>query len=85
MLAVRALAWSLELIKKSKRIEAGDLVITWSAGQNLALDHPDITQGCDTGYVVVQHRTKDGLRDVVHDLTFAFVFHAFNKGANIQQ
>ncbi|MHA1109205.1 MAG: DUF3179 domain-containing protein, partial [Alphaproteobacteria bacterium] len=31
-------AWSLELIRRKKRIEDGDMVITWSSGQNSALD-----------------------------------------------
>jgi hypothetical protein len=85
VLAVGKRAWSLELIKKKKRIEAGDLIITWFAGQNSALDHRDITQGRDIGNVVVQRRTTEGLQGVVHDLTFAFVFHAFSNGATIQQ
>jgi len=31
-------AWSLELVQRLKRIERGDLIITWEAGQNSALD-----------------------------------------------
>ena len=85
VLAVGKRAWSLELIRKRKRIEDGDLIITWSAGQNSALDHRDITQGRDIGNVVVQRRTTEGLQGGVHDLTFAFVFHAFSNGATIQQ
>ena len=36
-----------------------------------------ISQGRDVGNVTVQSRTAGGLEDVVHDITFAFVFHAF--------
>ena len=85
VLAVGDDAWSLDLIKRKKRIEAGDLVITWSPGQNSVLDTSDIAEGRDIGNVVVQRRTPKGLVDEVHDLTFAFVFHAFRKGGTIHK
>ena len=85
VLAVGDDAWSLELLKRKKRIEAGDLVITWTPGQNSALDTSDIAEGRDIGNVVVQRRTPKGLVDEVHDLTFAFVFHAFKKGGKIHK
>jgi hypothetical protein len=85
VLAVGDDAWSLALIKRKKRIEAGDLVITWVPGQNSALDTSDITEGRDIGNVVVQRRTPAGLVDEAHDLTFAFVFHAFKKGGKIHK
>ena len=70
-------AWPLKLLMDRGRIVSDDLVITWTAGQNSALDSREIAAGRDIGNVVVQRRTPDGLRDEVHDLTFAFVFHAF--------
>ena len=85
VLAVGDAAWSLELIKRKKRIEAGDLVITWVPGQNSVLDTSDIAAGRDIGNVVVQRRTPAGLVDEAHDLTFAFVFHAFRKGGMIHK
>ena len=85
VLAVDKEAWSLDLIKRKKRIEKGDLIITWSPGQNSVLDTSDIAEGRDIGNVVVQHRTPEGLVDAVHDLTFAFVFHAFIKGGVIHK
>jgi hypothetical protein len=85
VLAVDNEAWSLDLIRKNKRIEKGDLVITWSPGQNSALDTSDIVEGRDIGNVVVQRRTANGLVDAVHDLTFAFVFHAFRKDGIIHK
>ena len=54
-----------------------DLVLTWEAGQNSALDTRDISKGKDVGNVVVQRKTSNGLVDAVHDITFAFTFHAF--------
>jgi len=85
VLAVGDDAWSLDLIKRKKRIEAGDLVITWGSGQNSALDTSDIAEGRDIGNVVVQRHTAKGLVGAVHDLTFAFVFHTFKKGGTIHK
>jgi hypothetical protein len=76
-------AWSLELVKQLKRVERGDLVITWEAGQNSALDTTMIRMGRDIGNVVVQRSGPDGLVDVVHDVSFAFAFHAFHPEAPI--
>ena len=70
-------AWSLELVRGKGRVESGDLVLTWEAGQNSALDSRRISSGRDVGNVVVQRRGADGLEDVPYDVTFAFVFHAF--------
>jgi hypothetical protein len=78
VLAVGQEAWTLDLLRERRRIEAGDMVITWEPGQNSALDSPRIADGRDIGNVVVQRETAAGPEDVVHDLTFAFVFHAFH-------
>lgn len=66
-------AWSLPLLRRKGVITKGDLVISWKAGQNSALDSPEIASGRDVGNVVVQR----GGKDIVHDVTFAFVFHVF--------
>ena len=42
-----------------------------------------ISEGRDIGNVVVQRRENGALLDVVHDLTFAFTFHAFNPDVEI--
>jgi len=76
-------AWSLEMVKKRRRIEAGDLVITWEPGQSSPLDTAKIDEGHDVGNVVVQRRIGRRLEDVVHDLSFAFAFHAFHPNAPI--
>ena len=83
VLAVGDEAWSLDLIRREKRIEKGDLIITWEAGQASALDTSDIFAGRDIGNVVVQRKSAAGPVDEVHDLTFAFVFHAFVKGGTL--
>ena len=76
-------AWSLPFLREKGRIEAGDLVLNWREGQASALDHPDMTRGREVGNVVVQRRTNGGLVDEVYDVTFAFVYHAFNKERRI--
>ena len=59
-------------------------MLTWTPGQSSALDHEDIQDGRDVGNVVVQRRTKDGkLVDAVHDVSFAFAFHAFHPDGKI--
>jgi hypothetical protein len=83
VVAVDAEAWSLDLLRAKGRIEAGDLVLTWEPGQNSALDASSIEEGRDVGNVVVQRRTDEGLVDVVHDVTFAFVFNAFRPAGTL--
>ena len=85
VLAVEDEAWSLELLQREKRIESGDLVITWEPGQNSAMDRRDISDGRDIGNVTVQRRQGDKLVDAIHDVTFAFAFHAFNPTGTIHK
>ena len=71
-------AWTVELLKRKTRIEAGGLVLEWAPGQNSALDKAVIREGRDIGNVTVRRRTDGGgLVDAVHDVTFAFAFLAF--------
>ena len=76
-------AWTLRLVRRRRRIEAGDLVLTWEAGQNSIHDAKIIAFGRDVGNVVVQRREggpggKEGkLVDAVYDMAFAFAFRAF--------
>jgi len=78
-------AWSLEKLKKAGTIVSGDLTLTWTKGQNSALDMQEIADGRDIGSVVVRRKTFQGSRDEVHDVTFAFVFHAFVEGGTIHK
>lgn len=78
-------AWPLDLLKEKGEIVKGDLTLSWTAGQNSALDTGAISKGRDIGNVVVQRKTFQGVRDEVHDLTFAFVFHAFVKDGVIHK
>lgn len=71
-------AWTLPYLKKRQQVSADDLVLSWTTGQNSALDTRFIYKGRDVGNVTVQRKTDSGLKDEIHHVTFAFVFHAFH-------
>lgn len=71
-------AVALSLIVKKGKVELGDVVLSWTAGQNSSLDRSAINRGRDVGNVVVQRKSANGLSDIVYDVTFAFVFYAFH-------
>ena len=77
VVAVGKQAWPLPLIRAKGTVVAGDLRLSWQPGQNSALDAREIAQGRDIGNIVVERRDGGGWTDAVHDVTFAFVFHAF--------
>jgi hypothetical protein len=84
VVAVGDEAWTLSLLRSRGPLQAGDLILSWSAGSASALDGETIAEGREIGNVVVQRRQADGsLRDEVYDLTFAFVFKAFFPGGTI--
>lgn len=85
VVAVGNQAWSLDLLRRQGTVTAEGLVIRWEAGQNSALDSAMISRGRDVGNVTVQRRGAGGLEDVVHDVTFAFVFHAFRPDGTIHK
>ena len=70
-------AWALDAIRARGMLRAGDLRFRWSAGRNSALDAGAIAEGRDVGNLVVERLKGGKWVDEVHDLTFAFVFHAF--------
>ncbi|MDQ7081375.1 MAG: DUF3179 domain-containing protein [Paracoccaceae bacterium] len=74
VVAVGDRAWPMDRLRKEGEIREAGLTITWTAGQASALDKAQIGEGKDVGMVRV--RDAQG-RDVVHDVMFAFAFHAF--------
>ena len=67
-------AWPLTRLSEEGEIREAGVVLSWSSGQASALDHQQIAWGRDVGNV----RVRDGQgNDVVHDVMFAFAFHAF--------
>jgi hypothetical protein len=78
-------AWSLDRLREAGRIEAGELVLSWRLGQASALDTSRIADGRDVGSVIVQRRHDGRLEDIVHHVTFAFVFHAFEPDGTLHR
>ncbi len=69
-------AWPLERFRKTTDITEAGVRITWKAGTASALDRRVISKGRDVGAIRVRD-AKSG-KDIVHDVAFAFAFHAFN-------
>ncbi len=66
--------WPLDRLRQAGTLREAGLTITWTAGQASALDSASIGAGREVGNI----RVRDGAgRDVVHDIPFAFAFHAF--------
>ncbi len=76
-------AWSLDYIREAGRIETGDVVISWEAGQNSALGSNQIAGGSDVGNVIVQRQVSGGLEDAVYMVPFAFAFRAFHPDGTL--
>lgn len=79
---LRILMWH-EIV--NDKIGGTPVTITYCPLCNLALDTRIIAEGRDIGNVVVQRITAQGPVDIVHDITFAFVFRTFHPGAKIIQ
>ncbi len=69
-------AWPLERVAKAGKLTEAGVTISWAAGQASALDTGRIANGRDIGNIRVRD-TETG-RDLVHDVIFAFAFHAFH-------
>lgn len=78
-------AWTLPLIREDGPIANDGVSIRWVSGQNSALDSGRIAGGRDVGNVIVRRGTGREAEDVVHDVTFAFVFRAFHPDGTIHQ
>lgn len=83
VVAVGDRAWTLSLLRKAGTVVSGDLRLSWHAGQNSALDASDIAGGRDVGSIRVERIVGEKVEDAVHDVTFAFVFHAFRPTGKI--
>ena len=73
VIVVDGQAWAMTLLRDKGTIQDQGLTLTWTPGQNSALDSGDISKGRDVGNVTV---TKDG-QDTPYDITFAFAYKAF--------
>ena len=68
-------AWPLDRLRAEGEIVEAGVRLTWGAGQASALDTARIADGREVGNVRV--RDAESGRDLVHDIPFAFAFHAF--------
>jgi hypothetical protein len=73
-------AISLAYLSKKERVEHLGVIFTWRSGQATALGASEIAKGKDVGNVEVSDASGAPL---VHDITFAFVYNAFVKGATV--
>ena len=76
---------SFDLLREQKRIEAGNVMLSWQPGQASALDDNSVAGGRDVGTVTVQRAAPDTPEDVPYEVTFAFVAHAFHPDIPIVQ
>ena len=68
-------AWPLERFAGQRVIEEAGLRLEWTSDMASALDTDSIAKGRDVGAIRV-FDARSG-KDVVHDVVFAFAFHAF--------
>ncbi len=68
-------AWPLTRLSKAGEIREAGLILSWTKGQASALDRQRLGSGREVGNIRVRDRSG---RDVVHDIPFAFAFHAFH-------
>lgn len=68
-------AWPLERLREAGELREAGLVLSWREGQASAMDSRRIAEGREVGSVRV--RDEAG-QEVVHDMPFAFAFHAFH-------
>lgn len=73
-------AVALALLAERNRVTHEGVTFAWRPGQASALDTAEIAKGRDVGSVEVTDANGEAL---VHDITFAFVFHAFTKDAAV--
>ncbi len=75
VIAIGDQAWPMQRVKEAGSISESGYEISWTTGTTSALDQRDIATSRDVGAI----RVKDsGGNDVVHDVSFAFAFHAFH-------
>ena len=81
----RAFAVTMNKLRKNGKIVLDDITLTWQKGVASALDAALIKEGRDVGAVSVTRMVNGKSEDVVHDVTFAFVFHAFHANGDLLQ
>ena len=68
---------TMKAVRKKGKINISGYDIAWTKGQASALDTRRISEGKDVGNITVSRMKEGKSEDVVYDITFAFVAHAF--------
>ena len=76
------LAIALRHLAEATPLTLGKVTLTWTPGQASALDTRAVADGKDVGNVRAVDAAGD---DVLHDIVFAFVYHAFFPHGEIVQ
>lgn len=71
---VESNAWPLTRLRDAGEITENGITLSWQEGQASALDEERLSQGREVGNVRVFDEEGN---NVVHDVMFAFAFHAF--------
>lgn len=67
--------WPVQRLARSGEITEAGVRITWTEGMTSALDAARIPEGRDIGAIRVRDLATGA--DVLHEVVFAFAFHAF--------
>lgn len=78
-------AVTLSKIRNAGRLAIGDVTLSWKKGVASALDNASISRSRDVGSVRATRKQSGQQRDIVHDVTFAFVFYAFHPNGKLIQ
>ncbi len=78
-------AVTLAKIRQTGSLKVGDISLNWEKGVASALDSADISNSRDIGGVRVTREKGGKAEDLVHDVTFAFVFYAFHPDGQLLQ
>ncbi len=79
----KPMAVALAFLRTRGTVSVGGIELSWTKGQNSALDRAVISDGRDVGNVVAVRQGGGGAEPVVYDVTFAFVAHAFYPDIDI--
>ena len=71
------LAVSMVSVRKNGKMNVSGYEIIWNEGQASALDTSQIANGREVGNITVTKMSEGVAKDVAHEVTFAFVAHAF--------
>jgi hypothetical protein len=72
-------------IRAAGSLKVGDVTLSWKKGVASALDGANISRSRDVGGIRATRQQDGKAKDIVHDVTFAFVFYAFHPDGALLQ